>query len=402
MVRSEGEPRYRFLDLGLSDEEREILAVTDEVCCRELVPVRADLDANEEFPHQVLAHFREVDLFGAMFPEEYGGLGLRPILQTLIGETIARYCLGVATTFGASTVLGAAPLLYGGTEEQKRRYLPRLASGEWISAFAYTEEEAGSDALNLSTVAERRGDRWVLNGTKQWITNAGQADLYSVFALTRTGVDPRASLSCFLVEKADRGLSFGRVENKLGIRCSHTRQVVLENVELPEDRLVGGVPDRAFPLFLRSLDRSRSHLAAAGLGLAQAAYEEAVCFALQRRQFGQKIIQFQVLQHMLVDMLTKIESARFLAYRAMESVFAGHPGAATHAAMAKYVAAETAMEVVTDAVQVHGGYGFSKDYPVEKMFRDAKILAIFEGTSQMMKDQIGAHVMKEGARLLRA
>lgn len=384
--------------LDLTEMERDILALTHEVCRKELVPVRAELDEREEFPTGVLATFREIGLFSAMFPEKYGGIGARPILPFLIGETLAEYCLGVTTAFGASTVLAPGPILHGGTPEQKQRYLPRLASGEWLGAFAFTEPEAGSDAGNISTVAEKRGDRYVLNGTKQWITNAGQADLYCVFARTRSGGDPRGGTSCFVVEKDTPGLSFGRVESKMGIRCSHTRQVVLSNVEVPEANLVGGVPHRGFVHAMKSLNRSRILVAAASVGLARAAYREATRYTLERRQFGKKIVQFQVIQHMLVDMLVKIETARLLSYRALQSEVANDPHASAYAAMAKYYGSEIAMEVVTDAVQLHGGNGFSKDYPVEKMFRDAKILAIYEGTSQMMKNEAAGYVIQQAAR----
>lgn len=387
-----------FLGFPLSAEEKEILALTHEVCRRELLPIRAQLDEDEAFPEQVLAKFRDIGLFGAMFPAAYGGVGVRRFLPALIAETMAEYCLGVTTTVMASAVLGAGAIEFGGTEEQKGRYLPAIARGDCLCAFAFTEPEAGSDAFNLSTRAVPSGDGYVLNGTKQWITNAGQADVYCIFALTRTDCDPRGGISCFLVERDSPGLSFGKLERKLGIRCSHTRQVVLDNVEVSVDNLVGGVPHRGFVQAFQSLTRSRACLAAAAVGLATAAYREAVHYALNRRQFGKKIIHFQALQHTLAEMVVKIDSARLLAYRAVEAFRAGHPDAATYAAMAKYHASEIAMQVATDALQMHGGYGFTKDYPIEKMFRDAKILAIYEGTSQMMKTQIAMHVVKEGTR----
>ncbi|HET9209474.1 MAG TPA: acyl-CoA dehydrogenase family protein [Thermoanaerobaculia bacterium] len=390
----------KYLDLDLSEEERDVLELAHEVCRREIVPIRAELDEHEAFPEAVFAKLREIGLFRAMFDVEHGGVGLRRFMQVLINEILGEYCLGVATSFGSSAVLGPGPVYFGGTEEQKQRVLPRVASGEWITAFAFTEPEAGSDAFNLRTTAVRKGSRWVLNGTKQWITNAGRADVYSVFALTGSrSVDPRAAISCFLVEKGTPGLSFGKLERKLGVRCSHTRQLILEEVEVPEENLVGLRPNQGFVQALWSLTRSRVSLAASAVGLAHGAYKEALKYAVHRQQFGKKIIHHQALQHMLVDMLVKVESARLLTYKAAHYVATSHPDAPTWSAMAKYQAAETAMQVATDALQAHGGYGFSKDYPIEKMFRDAKILAIYEGTSQMMKNQIGGHLLKEAAKL---
>ena len=388
-----------FLEFALTDEERDILELTHEVCRREIVPIRSELDEKEQFPDPVFAKFREVGLFQAMFDTEYGGVGLRRFMSMLIAETIAEYCMGVASAFGVSTVLGPGPLHYSGTPEQKQRFLPKLASGEWISAFAFTEPDAGSDVFNLRTRAVKKGDRWVLNGTKQWITNAGRADLYCVFALTgKEGTDPRGGISCFVVEKDSPGLSYGRLEQKLGIRCSHTRQVRLEDVEVPEENLIGLRPNQGFVQALKSLTRSRCGLAASAVGVAQGAYKEALKYSIQREQFGKKILHHQALQHMIVDMLVKIETGRLLAYKAGNYAITDHPNAVAFSAMAKYYCSEMAMQVTTDAVQVLGGYGYSKEYPVEKMFRDAKILAIYEGTSQMMKNQIGAHLIKEAAK----
>jgi acyl-CoA dehydrogenase len=391
----------QFLEFDLTLEEREIIELAHEVCRKEIVPIRAELDEKEEFPERVFAKFREIGLFRAMFDEEYGGVGVRRFMSVLLSEVIGEYCLGVASAFAVSTVLGPEPIYVGGTEEQKKRYLPMLASGEWIAAFAFTEPDAGSDVFNLSTRAVKRGDRWVLNGRKQWITNAGRADFYCVFALTgeEKVVDPRGRISCFIVDSGMPGLSFGKLENKLGIRCSHTRQVLLDDVEVPEENLVGLRPNQGFLQALKALTRSRAGLAASAVGLSHGAYKEAVKYAFQREQFGKKILHIQALQHMLADMLVKIETARLLSYKAGYYASTNHPDAVAQSCMAKYYAAEVAMQVATDALQIHGGYGYSKDYPIEKMFRDAKILSIYEGTSQMMKNQIGAHVIKGAARL---
>lgn len=386
-------------DLTISEEEKEILKLAYRVCRKEIIPMRAELDEKEEFPGEIFKKFREVGLFGAMFDSKYGGMGLSKLMPIYLVEVIAEHCLGVATAFGASTRLAALPIELEGTEEQKKRYLTKLASGEFIGAFALTEPSAGSDISNLSTVAVKKGSRYVLNGIKQWITNAGQADIYCIFALTGWNKDPRASISCFIVEKGWPGLSFGKLEKKLGIRCSHTRQVIMQDLEVPEENLIGLVPNKGFSQILRTSNRSRSGVAGFAVGLATGAYKEAIKYVFQREQFKKKVIHFQVVQHMLVDMMTKIESARLLAYKAGRYSSIDHPDASLFSAMAKHYASEMAMQVATDALQLHGGYGFSREYPIEKMFRDAKILSIYEGTSQMMKNQIGAYIVKEASRL---
>jgi len=377
----------------LSEEEREILALTHKVCQSEIVPLRAGLDEKAEFPERVFDRFREIGLFEAMFEAEHGGLGLGPLMPSRIVETIAQYCLGVATSFGASTCLGALPIKLGGTPAQKAKYLPGLATGKRLGALAVTEPNAGSDILSLSTTAVKKGDAYVLNGTKQWITNAGRADLYCVFAVT----GQKGGFSCFIVEAGTPGLSFGRLENKLGIRCSHTRQVILEDVAVPAENLVGLKPNRGLVHLLRTLNRSRVGVAAMAVGVATGAYREAVKYARQREQFGQPIIRFQVLQHMLADMWMKIEAARTLTYRAGLYAVADHPESGAFSAMAKCHASEVVMQVTTDAVQILGGNGYSKEYPVEKMFRDAKILAIYEGTNQLLRSQIADHIVRTSA-----
>ncbi|MBI4208462.1 MAG: acyl-CoA dehydrogenase family protein [Deltaproteobacteria bacterium] len=385
-------------NLTISEEEREVLELAYRVCEKEIVPVRAELDEKEEFPEKIFEKFREVGFFRAMFDSKYGGMGLSRMMPFYLLEVIAERCLGVATAFGASTRLAALPIELGGTEEQKKGYLTKLASGEFIGAFALTEPSAGSDISNLSTTAVKKGAKYILNGTKQWITNAGRADIYCIFALTDRNKDPRASISCFIVEKGWPGLSFGKLERKLGIRCSHTRQVIMEDLEVPEENLIGLVPNKGLAQILRTLNRSRSGVAAIAVGLATGAYKEAVKYAFQREQFKQKVVHFQVIQHMLADMLTKIESARLLAYKAGRYSAVDHPDAGLFSAMAKHYASEMAMQVATDALQIHGGYGFSREYPIEKMFRDAKILSIYEGTNQMMKNQMSAYIVKDAGR----
>jgi acyl-CoA dehydrogenase len=251
----------------------------------------------------------------------------------------------------------------------------------------------------LKTHAVKKGDRYILNGTKQWITNAGQADIYTVFALTDKAKGPRG-ISCFIVEKDTKGLSFGKLEQKMGIRCSHTRQVIMEDMEVPEENLVGLKPNRWLYSRVSNSDFFTPRIATMGTGLSQGAYKEAVKYARQREQFGKKIINFQAVQHMLADMTTKIEAGA-PSRIPRGKVFAGnnHPESARYSAMAKLMSSEAAVSICNDALQLHGGYGFTKDYPIEKMYRDAKILTIYEGTSQIQKNEIGAYIIKESANL---
>lgn len=384
-----------LLDFTMPPELEEVGALIREICEKEIVPRRADMDEHEKFPYEVLAKFNEAGISGIMYPEEYGGTGFGLSGSILFSEIVSEYCLGVNTAFSA-TSLGALPIQHGGTEDQKKKYLSGFASGKMIGAFGLTEPNAGSDVPSLSTSAEKKGDRYILNGTKQWITNSGVADVYTIFAITDKSKGPRG-MSCFIVEKGTKGLSYGKLEQKMGIRCSHTRQVILEDCEVPEENLVGLKPNRGFIHAFQTLSSSRPAVAASAVGLAIGAFKEAVKYARQREQFGKNIINFQAVQHMLADMATRIEQARLMTYRAAKYAMAGHSEAAKYSAMAKYAASETAVAVANDALQLHGGYGFTKDYPVEKMYRDAKILTIYEGTSQIQKNEIAAHILKESA-----
>jgi len=391
-----------FLDFQLSNEEQHYLNLTREVCEEVIVPTRAALDENGDFPEQVFERFREVGLFRAVSAARDGGLGLHPLMPILIAEIIGEYCLGVGTIFGVSALLAPLPIQLGGTEEQKQKYLPKLASGEWLGSFAMTELEAGSDITSLSTTAVKKGDRYVLNGAKKWITNAGRADVYCILAITDPTKDPRAGMSCFLVEKNSHGMTFGKLENKLGLRCVPNRPIILENVEVPEENLIGMKVNKGFTLALQSLTRSRVMVAALGVGLASGAYAEAARYTQQRKQFGKRVNEFQVVQHMLADIAVKIETARSMTYKAGWYAFVlEHPEASKYSAIAKYYSSEIAMQVATDALQLHGGYGFVKESPVEKMFRDAKVLSIYEGTSQMLKSQIASSLLADQSRLQR-
>jgi len=388
-----------YLDVELEQGERDFIEELHRLCREEIIPVRAELDADSTPPRLIMEIFRDNNVFRAVHRKEHGGLGMTPMMSTLVAETIAEYCLGIASTFGVSGVLSPLPLILAGTAEQKERYLPRLTSGEWIGAFAMTEVEAGSDIAALKTTAVKMGDRYVINGAKKWITNAYWADVLFVFAVTNPERDPRAGVSCFIVEKGTPGLTCGPLEDKLGLRCAPNSPVYLENVEVPAENIVGLEPDRGMLLAIDCLTNSRVSLAGASVGLATGAYKEAARYARKRRQFGKRLIDIQAVQIMLTNMLVDIEHARAMTYRAGWHTFVAKTRrAATYAAMAKYKASEIAMKVATDAVQLHGGQGFVKECPAEKMFRDAKILSIYEGTSQMLVNQISAAIMTESAR----
>lgn len=381
--------------LELSEELEQLRDLVREIVQKEVVPARMELDEKEEFPHAILAKFREAGLFNALFDEEYGGLGLGMMGNVVLSEEVAYGCLGVGTTIFA-TKLGALPIEIGGTKEQKEKYLPPLASGEKLAAFGLTEPGAGSDVPALSTSAVKKGDRYILNGTKQWISNGGQADTYTVFAVTNKERGPRG-VSSFIVEKGMPGFSFGKKENKLGIRSSETRQLIFEDCEVPAENLIGLKENVGFIHAVRTLNLSRPVVASLAVGTAQGAFDAAIQYAREREQFGVKIASFQVIQHMLADMAMKIEAARLLAYRAGALAESGHKDLPKFSAMAKAYAADMAMEVTTNAVQIFGGYGYVKEYPVEKYFRDAKILQIYEGTSQIQRNEIAAGLIKEAA-----
>ena len=381
--------------IAFTDEELQLRDLVRDVVQNEVVPARMELDEKSEFPAQIFAKFREAGLFGALFGSEYGGIGFSLRAQTMLAEEISYGCLGVATAFCA-TKLGAIPIEVGGTEEQKKKWLTPIANGEKLAAFALTEPNAGSDVPALQTVAVKKGNSYILNGTKQWISNAGQADFYSVFCMTDKNRGTRG-ISCIIVEKGAPGFSFGKKEDKLGIRCSETRQLIFEDCEVPVENLVGIKENLAFKYAFQTLNISRPMVAACAVGTAQGAFDCAIDYARQREQFGVKIVSFQALQHMLADMAMRIEASRLLTYQAVHKLANKAKDMAKFSAMAKCYASDSAMAVATDALQIYGGYGYTKEYPVEKYFRDAKILQIYEGTSQIQRNEIAAGLIKEAA-----
>jgi butyryl-CoA dehydrogenase len=383
------------MDYFFTEEQIMIRDLCREIAEQRIVPARAELDEAEEFPRELMKVLAQADLFGLIIPEQYGGLGGGCIENCIAVEELSRACLGVSTSFAAS-FLGAFPILLYGNDAQKEKYLTVVASGEKLAAFALTESASGSDAGSIQTRAEKDGDHYVLNGSKQWITNGGEAEIYSVVAITDPTKGPRGA-TAFIVEDGDPGFSYGRKESKLGIRASATRELIFEDCRIPADRLLGR-EGLGFVIAMRTFDQSRPGVGAQGVGVAQGALDEAVKFAKERQQFGRPIIGFQAVAHMLANMATQIEAARALTYAVARFIDSGAKDIGKVSAMAKLFPTDVAMAVTTDAVQILGGHGYMREYPVEKMMRDAKILQIYEGTNQIQRNVIGQELNKEYGR----
>jgi butyryl-CoA dehydrogenase len=384
------------LDYFFTPEQKMIRDLARKVAQEKILPVRAELDEKEEFPWEVVKISAEAGLMGVSMPEEYEGFGGGILEYCLVAEELSRVCLGIATSIVASG-LGAMPILLFGNPEQKKKYLPDIAKGKKLAAFGLTEADAGSDAGAIRTTATRKGDGYVLNGTKQWITNGGEAETYSVIAMTDRSKGPRGA-SALIVEKGTPGFDFGKKEKKMGIRSSATRELVFQDCFVPKENLIGK-EGMGFIVTMRTFDRTRPGVGAQGVGLAQGALDEAVRYAREREQFEKKIISFQAVQHILADMATLVEAARALVYSVARYIDQSeNPKEISKVSgMAKVFASDVAMKVATDAVQVFGGYGYMRDYPVEKMMRDAKILQIYEGTNQIQRNVIGLELSKEYA-----
>ena len=380
------------MDYFFTEQQQMIIDTAREITNEKIIPVRAELDEKNQFPREILQDIAKADLFSIFVPEEYGGLGGGCYEIVLALEELARGCVGVATSFAASA-LGIFPVLFAGSEEQKQHYLPDIAIGARWAAFGLTEANAGSDASGIRTTAVLDGDEWVLNGTKQWITNGGESEIYTIVALTDPHKGARGA-SIFIVEDGDPGFSYGKKEDKMGIRSSSTRELILKDCRIPKDRLVGR-RGTGFITVMKTLDMSRPGIASLGIGLAQAAVDEAVTYAKQRVQFGRPIISFQAVQHILADMAIQLEAGRALVYAAARHIDHHPKDMSKASSMCKVFATDMAMKVTTDAVQVLGGYGYMKEYPVEKMMRDAKILQIYEGTNQIQRNVVGQELNKE-------
>jgi len=383
------------MDYFLTEEQQAVQEIARQITEEKILPVRAELDQTEEFPWDAVKACAQSDLFGLHIPEEYGGFGGGVVESVIAVEELSRGCLGVSVSFAASG-LGSYPIILFGTEEQKKKYLPQIASGERLGAFGLTEADAGSDAGGVRTTAVKDGDSYVLNGTKQWITNGGEAEIYTVIAITNKKKGARGA-SAFIVEKGTPGFSFGKKEKKMGIRCSATRELVFEDCRIPEENRIGR-EGMGFLIAMKTLDLSRPGISAQGVGVSQAALDVAIDYARERHQFGQPIISFQAIQHMLADMAIQTEAARALTMAVARYVDSGASDVSKSSAMVKVLGADTAVKVTIDAVQVLGGYGYMREYPVEKMMRDAKILQIYEGTNQIQRNVIGAALIKEYAK----
>ncbi|MER7442168.1 acyl-CoA dehydrogenase family protein [Micromonospora avicenniae] len=366
----------------LPEEHEAIREAVREVCAAKVAPNAAEADETGEFPKASYDALRAADFHAPHIPVEYGGAGADALATAIVIEEVARAC-AASSLIPAVNKLGTMPLLLAGSEELKRRYLTPVASGDAMFSYCLSEPEAGSDAASMTTRAVRDGDHWVLNGVKRWITNAGVSEYYTVFAVT----DPSArskGISAFVVEKSDPGVSFGAPEKKLGIKGSPTREVYLDNVRIPADRMIGA-EGTGFATAMRTLDHTRVTIAAQALGIAQGALDYAKGYIQERKQFGKAVAEFQGVQFMLADMGMKLEAARQLTYAAAGKSERGDADLTYFGAAAKCFASDAAMEITTDAVQLLGGYGYTKDYPVERMMRDAKITQIYEGTNQVQR-----------------
>ena len=380
------------MDYFLSDDQLEMQEIARRIANEKMKPLSEHYDQEGIFPWDIVEVMRQSDLFAILIPEEYDGISGKVMDLAVVTEELCAVDAGIALAFGA-TGLGMYPILIAGNEEQKQKYLPIIAAGEQLAAFALTEANAGSDAGAIETTARKEGNYYILNGTKQWITNGGEAGIYTVFAMTDKTKGARGC-SCFIVEKDTPGFTFGKKENKMGIRSSATRELIFEDCKVPAENLLGR-EGTGFITAMKVFDKSRPMVGSQAVGIARGAFEAAARYSKERQQFGKPISSFQAIQFMLADMATQIEAARALVFQTAKMVDAGVKNYAKESAMCKYFASDVAMKVTTDAVQILGGYGYMKEYPVEKMMRDAKILQIYEGTNQIQRSIVAANLLKE-------
>ncbi|WP_084477036.1 acyl-CoA dehydrogenase family protein [Actinokineospora enzanensis] len=367
----------------LGDEHNALREAVRDLAEKEIAPHAAAVDEDQRFPAEALAALNKAGFAAPHIPEAYDGQGADSVATNIVIEEVARVCASSAL-IPAVNKLGTMNLILGGSEELKKLVLPSIAAGE-LASYALSEREAGSDTASMRTRARRDGDDWVLNGTKCWITNAGESSWYTVMAVTDPdAAKPADGISAFMVHKDDPGFSVGPKERKLGIKGSPTREIYFENCLVPGERIIGE-PGQGLRLALRTLDHTRHSIGAQALGIAQGALDAAVAYVKDRKQFGKAIAEFQGIQFMLADMAMKVEAARHLVYAAAAKVERGEPGGSFASSAAKTYASDTAMEVTTDAVQLFGGAGYTRDFPVERMMRDAKITQIYEGTNQIQR-----------------
>ena len=383
------------MDLHLSKEQEMLRKMYRDFAENEVKPLAEWVDENEAFPEETVKKMAKLGMLGIYFPKEYGGAGADVLSYAMCVEELSKVCGTTGVIVSAHTSLCAAPIYENGTEEQKQKYLPKLCSGEWLGAFGLTEPGAGTDAQGQQTTAvlDEKGENWILNGSKIFITNAGYANVFIIIAITGT-VEKRGrkqkEISAFIVERNDPGFSVGKHEKKMGIRGSSTCELIMEDCVIPKDRLLGK-QGKGFTIAMKTLDGGRIGIAAQALGIGEGAIEETIAYTKERVQFGKRISQFQNTQFQLADMHTKMQASKYLVYAAAMKKQSGEPYSAD-AAMAKLFAAEAASDVTRRAVQLFGGYGYTRDYPVERMMRDAKITEIYEGTSEVQRMVISANL----------
>ena len=385
-----------LVDYNFTEEQKILRDLCRQVAEEKIRPRSKELDEKEKFPAEMVKILGQADLFSLCIPEQYGGMGGGLMDLCIAAEELSRVDGGVAAVYAAS-FLGMFPILLFGTEEQKKKFLPDIASGKHLAAFALTEPEAGSDASAVKTVAKKDGDYYILNGVKHFITNGEDAGVCTVIAVTNKAKGPRG-ISAFIVEKGTEGYTYGKKEEKLGIRASSTNELIFNDVKVHKDNLLGGREGIGYIATMKTFDQSRPGVAAQALGIAQGALELAIAYAHQRVQFKKPITSFQGIQWMLADMGTKIEAARSLVYNVASMVDRGVKDVGAASAAAKYFASDVAMEVTTNAVQIYGGYGYMRDYPIEKFMRDAKITQIYEGTNQIQRSIVALSLIKKYAK----
>lgn len=377
------------MDFKLNDEQQLLQTMVREFTDKEIRPIAAELDEEERFPTELIPMLSEIGVMGIPIPEEYGGVGMGNLEYVIAVEEISKACASTGVTVSAHTSLCCWPILTYGTEEQKQKYLVPLAAGEKLGAFGLTEPNAGTDAAMQTTIAEDKGDHYLLNGSKIFITNGSYADVYVIFAMTNKSAGNKG-ISAFILEKGMEGFTFGSKEKKMGIRGSATYELVFNNVKVPKENLLGK-ENGGFKIAMSTLDGGRIGIAAQALGIAQGAIDETLNYVKDRVQFGRSISSFQNTQFTMAEMQTRVDAARMLVYRAASLKDDGE-NYSSEAAMAKLFASEAARDVTCKAVQLFGGYGYTREYPVERMMRDAKITEIYEGTSEVQKMVIAARM----------
>jgi len=380
------------MDFALTQDQKMVRDMVREFAQKELEPIAAEIDESREFPRATLKKMAGLGLMGVIIPEQYGGAGLDFTTLAIICEEISRVCASHGVITAVNNSLCAWPIYNFGNEEQRKKYLPDLCSGKKFGAIGITEPNAGSDPASMETTAVDKGDHYVLNGTKAWITNGTEAETFVVFAYTDPG-QRHKGLSAFIVDKAFDGFSVGKHENLMGIRATGNCELIMDECIVPKENLLGEEGD-GFKIVMMTLDVSRIDIGAQGVGISQGALDASIKYAKERQQFGKPIAEFEMIQDMIAQMSAQIDAARLLVYRAGSMKDAGATRFTREAAIAKYFAAETVVAVTRMAVQIHGGNGYSKDYPVERMYRDAKIVEIYEGTSQIQKIVIARNALK--------